>query len=185
MADKVKLPFKRWNLTRLPEEVSGQLRTSSLRPQQFFSYISCICSQFGDSRHGSDQWTQPPVRNGRRWLAGSLKEKADEECLHLLPVASASPRTALTFELQQEIAGKMVGVAQNGLVEMTGGDALPANQEHRRFGSFELNERCLVVRYVAAKAGRLEPFDRTPSGRALGFQCGILSGHQCPLVATR
>ena len=107
------------------------------------------------------------------------------------------PRSALNFELQQEIGGKMVGVAQNGLNEMTGGDALvhrqvaiqhhalPANQEHRQFDSFELNERFLLVRDVAAKAGRLEPFDQKPSGRALRFQRGILNGHQRTPVATR
>ncbi len=107
------------------------------------------------------------------------------------------PRNALTFELQREIGGKMVGDAQDGLVEMTGGDALvrrqvaiqdhalPANQEHRRFDSFELNERFLLVRDVAAKAGRIEPFDPTVSGRASRFQCGFLSCHPCTPVATR
>jgi hypothetical protein len=87
IADNVELSFERWNLTTLTEQVRSKLLTPSLLPQQFFSHFSYICSQFGDFRHGSDEWTKQLIPNWRRFLEDLVKENADERSVRLLPVA--------------------------------------------------------------------------------------------------
>jgi hypothetical protein len=86
-ADGVKLTFERWNLSVLTEKVRTKLLTPSLLPQMFFSLFNYICSQFGDFRHGSDEWTKQLIPNWRRFLDDLLKEKADERSVRMLPVA--------------------------------------------------------------------------------------------------
>jgi hypothetical protein len=83
----VKLTFERWNLTTLTEKVRMNLLTSALLPQKFFSLFSYICSQFGDFRHGSDEWTKQLIPNWQRFLEDLLKENADERSVRMLPVA--------------------------------------------------------------------------------------------------
>lgn len=87
IADNVKLLFERWNLTALTESVRNKLLTPSLLPQQFFSLFGYICSQFGDFRHGSDEWTKQLIPNWRRFIDDLLKDNADERSVRLLPVA--------------------------------------------------------------------------------------------------
>jgi hypothetical protein len=55
--------------------------------KSFFSHFGYICSQFGDFRHGSDEWTKQLVPNWLRFLEDLLKENADERSVRLLPVA--------------------------------------------------------------------------------------------------
>ncbi len=85
--DEIRLSFDRWNLSILTDKVKQQLLTPSLLPQPFFSLFSYICAQFGDFRHGSDEWTNQLIPNWRRFLDDVLKEQADERTVRLLPVA--------------------------------------------------------------------------------------------------
>ena len=87
VGDSATLSFERWNLTRIVELVRDTLLTPSLLPQKFFSHFSYLCSQFGDFRHGSDEWTRQLVPNWRRFLDELLAENADERSVRLLPVA--------------------------------------------------------------------------------------------------
>ena len=87
VGDRAALSFERWNLTTITEKVHDGLLTPSLLPQGFFSHFSYLCSQFGDSRHGSDEWTRQLMPNWRRFLSELLKDDADERCIRLLPVA--------------------------------------------------------------------------------------------------
>ena len=87
LANNAQLSFERWNLTILVEKVRAKLLTPSLLPQKFFSHFGYICSQFGDFRHGSDEWTKQLVPNWRRFLDDLLKDNADERSIRLLPVA--------------------------------------------------------------------------------------------------
>ncbi len=86
IADNVKLSFERWNLTVLTEKVRTSLLTPSLLPQQFFSLFGYICSQFGDFKHGSDEWAKQLVPNWRHFIDDLLKDNADERSIRLLPV---------------------------------------------------------------------------------------------------
>lgn len=83
----VNLTFERWNLTTLTEKVQKNLLTPSLLPQKFFSLFSYICSQFGDFRHASDEWTNQLVPNWRRFLDDLLQGSTDERSVRLVPVA--------------------------------------------------------------------------------------------------
>ena len=85
--DDVRLSFERWNLTTLTQKVRQRLLTPSLLPQSFFSLFSYICSQFGDFRHGSDEWNRQLVPNWRRFLDDLLMDKANERSVRMLPVA--------------------------------------------------------------------------------------------------
>jgi hypothetical protein len=87
LANNVCLSFERWNLTILTEKVRAKLLNPSLLPQKFFSHFNYICSQFGDFRHGSDEWTNQLVPNWERFLKDLLNENADERSVRLLPVA--------------------------------------------------------------------------------------------------
>lgn len=87
VGDHATLRFERWNLTTIVGKVRSSLLTPSLLPQKFFSHFSYICSQFGEFRHGSDEWTNQMVPNWRRFLEDLLAERADERCIRLLPVA--------------------------------------------------------------------------------------------------
>jgi hypothetical protein len=87
VGDYVPLSFERWNLTTLTEKVKQTLLTPSLLPQSFFSLFGYICSQFGDFRHGSEEWNRQLVPNWRRFLHDLLKDQADERSVRLLPVA--------------------------------------------------------------------------------------------------
>jgi hypothetical protein len=87
ISDGVKLTFERWNLTTLAELAQNKLLTPSLLPQQFFSLFGYICSQFGDFKHGSDEWTNQLVPNWQRFIGDLLKDNADERSVRLLPVA--------------------------------------------------------------------------------------------------
>lgn len=87
VGDDVTLAFERWNLTVLVEQVQGKLLTPSFLPQKFFSLFSYICAQFGDFRHGSDEWANQLIPNWRRFIDDLLKENADERSVRLLPVA--------------------------------------------------------------------------------------------------
>jgi hypothetical protein len=86
IAGNVDLTFERWNLTTLVEKVRTKLLTPSLLPQSFFSQFAYICSQFGDFRHGSDEWTNQLVPNWRRFLDDLLKSNDIERSVHLIPV---------------------------------------------------------------------------------------------------
>jgi hypothetical protein len=85
--DKATLTFERWNLTTITEKVRDTLLTPSLLPQSFFSHFGYLCSQFGDFRHVSDEWTSQLVPNWWRYLEELLKDDADERSVRLLPVA--------------------------------------------------------------------------------------------------
>ena len=87
VGDNVNLSFERWNLTTITQQVKDKLLTPSLLPQSYFSHFSYICSQFGDFRHGSDEWVKQLIPNWRRFLAELLKDSADERSVRLLPVA--------------------------------------------------------------------------------------------------
>ena len=65
VGDNCSLKFERWNLTRITEQVRDTLLSASLLPQAFFSHFSYLCAQFGDFRHGSDQWTHQLDHLGR------------------------------------------------------------------------------------------------------------------------
>ena len=87
VGDRATLSFERWNLTTITEKVRQGLLTPSLLPQGFFSHFSYLCSQFGDFRHGSEEWTRQLIPSWRRFLGELLKDDADERCVRLLPVA--------------------------------------------------------------------------------------------------
>jgi len=87
IGNQANLSFERWNLTALAEKVKNKLLTPSLLPQSFFSLFSYLCSQFGEFKHGSDQWQGQLVPNWRRFLNDLLQDNADERCIRLLPVA--------------------------------------------------------------------------------------------------
>ncbi|HEY8904003.1 MAG TPA: hypothetical protein VIM48_09850, partial [Chthoniobacterales bacterium] len=85
--DTVSLTFQRWNLTTLATRVKDHLLTPALLPQSFYSLFSYICSQYGDFRHGSEEWDRQLVPNWRRFLDQLLKESPSERSIRLLPVA--------------------------------------------------------------------------------------------------
>jgi hypothetical protein len=87
VGDLATLSFERWNLTTITERVRDGLLTPSLLPQGFFSQFGYLCSQFGDLRHGSEEWTRQLMPNWRRFLSELLKDDADVRCVRLLPVA--------------------------------------------------------------------------------------------------
>ncbi len=87
LRDSVNLTCHRWNLTTLVERVQDKLLSPSLIPQKFYSQFAYLCSQFGDFRHGSDQWEQQLVPNWMRFLSTLLDDKSDERSIRLLPVA--------------------------------------------------------------------------------------------------
>ena len=87
IANEVELSFERWNLTTLTERVRSKLLTPSLLPQQFFSLFNYTCAQFGDFRHGSDEWTKQLIPNWRHFIDDLLKDNTNERCVRMLPVA--------------------------------------------------------------------------------------------------
>jgi hypothetical protein len=87
VGDNISLKFERWNLTEIVERVKSTLLNPSLLPQKYFSHLSYICAQFGDFRHGSDEWTNQLIPNWRSFLESLLQENADERCVRMLPVA--------------------------------------------------------------------------------------------------
>lgn len=87
IGNNLKLSFERWNLTTLTDKVRTKLLTPSLLPQQFFSLFGYICSQFGDFKHGSDEWNKQLIPNWRHFIDDLFKDDADERSIRLLPVA--------------------------------------------------------------------------------------------------
>jgi hypothetical protein len=87
LSNSIQLSFERWNLTVITEKVKSRLLTPSLLPQKFFSHFAYICSQFGDFRHGSDEWNNQLVPNWQRFLHELLKENVEERTVRLVPVA--------------------------------------------------------------------------------------------------
>ena len=85
--DGIELTFERWNLTKLTEEVKGNLLTPDLIPQHLSSALQYICLQVGDFDFGSVEWKNQLVPQWKYFLRKVLECPIDERKLRLVPVS--------------------------------------------------------------------------------------------------
>ena len=85
--DDIELTFERWNLTKLTEEVKGNLLKPELMPQHLSSALQYICLQVGDFDFGSVEWKNQLVPQWKYFLRKVLEHPIDERKLRLVPVS--------------------------------------------------------------------------------------------------
>lgn len=85
--DGIELAFERWNLTKLTEEVKGNLLKPELMPQHLSSALQYICLQVGDFDFGSVEWENQLVPQWKYFLNKVLECPIDERKLRLVPVS--------------------------------------------------------------------------------------------------
>ncbi len=87
VADRIKLSFDRWNLTRITNLVSDRLLTPALLPENFFRKFSYICSQFNDFDTTSPHWKELLLPDWKELLHDILKEPIKESNIRLVSIA--------------------------------------------------------------------------------------------------
>ena len=83
--DKIDLEFERWNIDRLVQEVTENLLSADILPNNLSGLFSYISLQVSDFEYGTKEWENQLIPNWKNFLNQIFVKGIDERKLNLVP----------------------------------------------------------------------------------------------------
>ena len=83
--DKIDLEFVRWNIDRLVQEVTENLLSADILPNNLSGLFSYISLQVSDFEYGTKEWENQLIPNWKNFLNQIFTKSIDERKLNLVP----------------------------------------------------------------------------------------------------
>lgn len=83
--DKIDLEFERWNIDRLVQEVTENLLSADILPNNLSGLFSYISLQVSDFEYGTKEWENQLIPNWKNFLNQIFIKGIDERKLNLVP----------------------------------------------------------------------------------------------------
>lgn len=85
ISETIDLEFERWNIDRLTQEVTENLLTADILPNNLSGLLSYLSSQVADFEFGTKEWENQLIPNWKNFLEQVFATGIDERKLNLIP----------------------------------------------------------------------------------------------------